>query len=707
MTTSYYFDPADDYHLFVFAQAPDGSFLPPVSYLTAGGYSTRPASVAIADITGDGKADVIVGDNNVGVEVFPQLPSGLLGTPTLTASTNSDKIRVGDFNRDGRADVAGIGWGTNTADVFLNNGHGGLNAPQQYAAPNGGYEDLEVGDVTGDGLDDLVVMSGQGLGPNFVVAAQLAGGGFAPPVAYSVGVSGGFGLTHAVGIGDVTGDGRNDVVVSYGGNRPTSFIAVFAQSAGGTLAAPVSYASYDIPESLDVTDVDGDGRADVVTLHGGWNKAGVYRQRSDGTLGAEDLYSIPYASHYNPHGLALGDVDSDGSTDIALADYNNGLVVLRNGGAVPPPPPPSVPGAPVLTATGGDRSVTLSWQAPASNGSPITGYNVYRGSSNSNATTLLTTVGKGTTFTDTSPANGTSYVYQVSALNAVGEGPRSNTSAATAATVPTAPGLASATASGQSVNLGWSAPADAGGSAVTGYRVYRSTARGAETLVTGTGTGTSFIDDSTAYGSTYYYEVTAVNAVGESPRSNEISVTLVAPDSTPPSAPANLRIAATGTSQVILEWTASTDNVGVTGYQVYRDGTLLATPAPTAFLDSGLAGGSSHSYVVRAIDAAANQSQASGPVSAKTAQASKGKTGSLSGVVVNAAGTPLTNVAISIAGSNKQQLSTTTGTNGAWSLGNLTTATYTLKFALAGYQSQSVSVTVSAGGTQLTLTTLG
>jgi chitodextrinase len=257
------------------------------------------------------------------------------------------------------------------------------------------------------------------------------------------------------------------------------------------------------------------------------------------------------------------------------------------------------------------------------------------------------------------------------------------------------------------VNLSWAAPTDNGGSAVTGYRIYRSTTRGAETPIASTGTGTSFTDTSTAYGSTYYYEVAAINGAGESARSNELSVTLVAPDSTPPSAPGSLRLGATGTSQLILEWSASTDNVGVSGYRVYRDGALVSTVTPTVFLDSGLASGSTHSYVVRAIDATGNQSQPSATLSAKTAQASKGKSGTLSGVVVNAAGTPLANVAVSIAGSSKQQLGTTTGTNGAWSLGNLTAATYTLNFSLAGYPPQSVAVTVSAGGTQLTLTALG
>jgi Domain of unknown function DUF11/FG-GAP-like repeat len=89
--------------------------------------------------------------------------------------------------------------------------------------------------------------------------------------------------------------------------------------------------------------VDVDGRADVVTLHGGWNRAGVYRQQSSGTLAAEELYAIPYASHYHAHGLAVGDVNGDGSPDLALADYNHGLVLLRNTISAPPPPPPPPP----------------------------------------------------------------------------------------------------------------------------------------------------------------------------------------------------------------------------------------------------------------------------------------------------------------------------------------------------------------------------
>jgi FG-GAP-like repeat/Domain of unknown function DUF11 len=362
MTTSYYFDPANDYSVFVFAQTATGDLAAPVRYASPTG--ADPDSVAIGDITGDGRKDVVVGIGS-GVEVYPQLAAGGLGAPAFTATSDSQKIRLGRLDGNSTLDVAGVGWGTNTVTVLLNNGLGGFGAPVQYPAQHAGYEDLEAGDVTGDGRDDIVVMSGQLYAvPNISVLPQLTSGGFGPAATYSVGTNVN---TQGIGLGDVTGDGRNDVVASYGGNRPSSFITVFAQKPSGTLAAPVAYPSYDIPEPVDVADVDGDARKDVVTLHGGWNNAGVYRQSASGGLAVEELYAIPYASHYNPHGLAVGDVSGDGRADVVEADYNHGLVVLRGAG-----PPPSADLAVAMTgsATKNAGKRGYSFSAAVSNAGP-------------------------------------------------------------------------------------------------------------------------------------------------------------------------------------------------------------------------------------------------------------------------------------------------------------------------------------------------
>ena len=91
----------------------------------------------------------------------------------------------------------------------------------------------------------------------------------------------------------------------------------------------------------------------------------------------------------------------------------------------------TVPGAPVLTATAGNESVHLSWTAPGDGGSPITGYRVYRGASSGTESFLVAPAGTGTTFDDSGLTNGSTYSYQVSAVNGVGEGPRSVEQSAT------------------------------------------------------------------------------------------------------------------------------------------------------------------------------------------------------------------------------------------------------------------------------------
>src|SRR5205085_1970182 len=177
-----------------------------------------------------------------------------------------------------------------------------------------------------------------------------------------------------------------------------------------------------------------------------------------------------------------------------------------------PSAPPGVPA--LVSATGGDSRVALTWTPPASDGgTPIAAYKVYRGFS-PGAETLLASVGNVTAFTDAAALNGTTYFYEVAAVNARGEGPRSTERSATPATVPGAPSL-TATARNASVDLAWSAPASSGGAAITEYRVYRGTTPGSETALATLGNVTTYTDATAANRTTYFYEVSAVNAVGE------------------------------------------------------------------------------------------------------------------------------------------------------------------------------------------------
>jgi chitodextrinase len=176
-------------------------------------------------------------------------------------------------------------------------------------------------------------------------------------------------------------------------------------------------------------------------------------------------------------------------------------------------------------------------------------------------------------------------------------------------TPPTAPHL-SATASGTSVSLSWSGSSDNVG--VTGYRVLRDGTQIA------TPTGASFTDTGVPTGS-HTYTVVARDAAGnESPASNAVTVGVGCTDCSPPSAPSGLAVTGTTSTSIALSWHAATDNVGVSGYLIFRNGAQIGTTTGTSYTDAGLSGGS-YSYTVKARDAAGNVSAASAAVTASTA----------------------------------------------------------------------------------------
>jgi len=98
-------------------------------------------------------------------------------------------------------------------------------------------------------------------------------------------------------------------------------------------------------------------------------------------------------------------------------------------------------------------------------------------------------------------------------------------------------------------------------------------------------------------------------------------------DTQAPTTPANLTVTGTTASTAALSWAAATDNVGVTGYDVFRNGTRVATPAGTSFTDTGLAPSTQYTYTVRARDAAGNLSQPSNAVTATTMPSGGGGAG--------------------------------------------------------------------------------
>jgi titin len=226
------------------------------------------------------------------------------------------------------------------------------------------------------------------------------------------------------------------------------------------------------------------------------------------------------------------------------------------------------PSAPLnLVATPGNGKITLTWSAPSSNGgSTITGYKVYRGTS-SGSLSILTTLGNVLTYTNTGLTNGQTYHYKVSAVNSAGEGLQSSEVSSTPVTVPTAPQSFSATAGNTQIVLSWSPPANDGGAVITGYKVYRGTSSGGETLLTTLGNFLNFNNTGLTNGVTYYYKVSAVNAIGEGPQSSEVLVKPVGP----PSAP-YLTSGKAGNGHVVLAWTVPDNNGGsaITGYKVYR-----------------------------------------------------------------------------------------------------------------------------------------
>jgi hypothetical protein len=228
-------------------------------------------------------------------------------------------LAAGDFNNDGKLDLAVANVDDSTVSILLGNGDGTFQ-PQttlsSFVEPFG----IAVGDLNGDGNPDLVVGNDSGAGGLNIFLGDGKGGFTAGTF-----VSAGFCLLEPV-LADVNRDGSLDIVV---GDECASSILVFLGNGDGTFGSPLTVTSTGQDFGIVVADFNGDGILDIAAANYNNNTVDIYLGVGDGTFGA----ATPVSNAFDLISLAAGDFNGDGKVDLLGADEggNTGGIYLLYG----------------------------------------------------------------------------------------------------------------------------------------------------------------------------------------------------------------------------------------------------------------------------------------------------------------------------------------------------------------------------------------
>ncbi len=275
---------------------------------------------------------------------------------------------------------------------------------------------------------------------------------------------------------------------------------------------------------------------------------------------------------------------------------------------------PSTPTA-LVAAPASSSRINLNW-TPSTDNMGVAGYRIYRGG-------VQIATSTGNAYGDEGLSANSTHTYMVAAYDSAGNvSPASNPATATTfgagvtdTDPPTAPAvLVAVPASSSTIALTWAPSTDNAG--VLGYRIFRG---GVEI---GTSSTLLYTDTGLSAATAYTYTVAAFDAAGNlSAHSNPATATtlgLGGSDTQAPTVPLALVAIPASSSSIALTWTPSIDNSGVLGYQIFRNGTQIATSAVSLYTDTGLAASTSYTYTVAAYDAAGNVSAQSAPATATT-----------------------------------------------------------------------------------------
>ncbi|GBE72959.1 hypothetical protein myaer87_01860 [Microcystis aeruginosa NIES-87] len=280
----------------------------------------RPYSVTVGDFNGDGKSDLAVANySGSNVSVLLGTGTGSFGTATnFAVGSGPTSVTVGDFNGDGKSDLAVANWSSGNVSVLLGTGTGSFGPATNFSVGSGPTS-VTVGDFNGDGKSDLAVANRYG--SNVSVLLGTGTGSFGPATNFSVGSG-----PTSVTVGDFNGDGKSDLAVA---NWSSGNVSVLLGTGTGSFGPATNFTVGSRPWSVTVGDFNSDGKSDLAVANRNGNNVSVLLGTGTGSFGTATNFSVGS----RPWSVTVGDFNGDGKSDLAVANrYGNNVSVLLGTG---------------------------------------------------------------------------------------------------------------------------------------------------------------------------------------------------------------------------------------------------------------------------------------------------------------------------------------------------------------------------------------
>ena len=306
--------------IYVAYQRGDGRLDPAVKIGESG--NNLAYQLLIADLNRDGAGDIVTATVD-GVMVLRSNADGTFTSSTAVVGDPYD-ILVTDVDRDGDLDIL-VDSSNTSATVVHVDGLGGIERISTLPLPSSAVR--TTGDVTGDGLDDLILATifNSPL-QEFRVYPALATGGYAAPVVLSRPIDAN--QIAALAVGDFNADGRDDLALDEA--RDDASLHLYFQDSQGNLAPSLALARRRGSGSLLAADLDRDGRTDLAIAHSGWGYIGYYLQTITGLAPETVIDAYQYQGRLNY--FAAGDLNHDGCGDLVVSRTSQSPVLVYGQG---------------------------------------------------------------------------------------------------------------------------------------------------------------------------------------------------------------------------------------------------------------------------------------------------------------------------------------------------------------------------------------